>query len=257
MAKMCLPIAVDDETLFAADVFTVGHQDTIGNPMKIPQSLCSLAAVAAFTTASLPLAAAADTLPSYATHNRGGETIHGTITSLSSAGDLYVRDDRGFVDHVALHQGTVIEPTGFELGSGDVVTISGQNGGSVLRADEIDAVVSSDVAPSDYAPAVDVDQGYVAGGYPYGDYYPYGYGYPYGYDYGVGFYFGGGYGRGGYGGYHGHGGFGGGYNHGGSYGRGGAAVGRGSYGASRGGFSGGGGSRGMSGGGGHGGGGHR
>jgi hypothetical protein len=239
--------------------------------MNVPQSLCSLAAVAAFSTLTLPRTAAADTVPTYATHNRSGETVHGTIATLSGNGDLYVRDDRGFVDHVALHQGTVIEPTGFELGSGDVVTISGQNAGSVLRADEIDAAPSDDASSNGPGPAY-YDQGYAVDTYPDGGYYPYGYGYPYGYDYGVGFYFGGGYGRGGYGGYHNHGGYnghgygshggyGGGYNRGGSYGRSGASFGRGGSGGGARGFSGGGGgSRGFSGGGGShggGGGGHR
>jgi hypothetical protein len=221
--------------------------------MNVPQSLCSLAAAAAFTTLTLPRAAAADTVPTYATHNRSGETVRGTIATLTGNGDLYLRDDRGFVDHVTLHQGTIIEPTGFELGSGDVVTISGQNAGSVLRADEIDAAPSDDASINVSAPA-DYDQGYAVDAYPDDGYYPYGYGYPYGYDYGVGIYFGGGYGRG-YGGYHnhggynghgygGHGGYGGGYNRGGSYGHGGASFGRGgSVGGARG-FSGGGGARG-------------
>jgi hypothetical protein len=223
--------------------------------MNVPQSLCSLAAFAAFTTLSLPRSAAADTVPTYASHNRSGETVRGTIATLTGNGDLYLRDDRGFVDHVTLHQGTVIEPTGFELGSGDVVTISGQNAGSVLRADEIDAAPSDDASINASAP-VDYDQGYAVDAYPDGGYYPYGYyGYPYGYDYGVGIYFGGGYGRGGYGGYHnhggynghgygGHGGYVGGYNRGGSYGHSGGSIG-----GARG-FSGGGGSRGFSGGGG-------
>jgi hypothetical protein len=234
--------------------------------MKLPQSLCSLAAVAALSATSVAQAAAADPVPTYASHSHVGDTIHGTIATLTGNGDLYVRDDRGYVDHVILHQGTVIDPTGTSLQSGELVTIHGQNAGSALRADEIDAEPTGDDGSANgYAPADYGDDDYAVGAYPYGDYYD-GYPYGYGYGYGIGVYFGGGYGRGGYG----HGGYGrGGYNghgygahgsYGGGYSRGGgSSFGRGSAGASRG-FSGGGGSRGFSGGGGggsHGGGGHR
>ncbi len=49
-----------------------------------------------------------------------------------------LRDDRGHVDNVRLHQGTVINPTGLTLASGMSVTIYGHNRGSVFAANEID-----------------------------------------------------------------------------------------------------------------------
>jgi hypothetical protein len=219
--------------------------------MKLSLSVCSMAAVAAFSTLTLQAKASADPRPSYAANS--GETIHGRISSLSGKYDVYVRDDRGYVDHVVLHDGTVINPTGLELAAGETVTIAGRTDGGVLRADEIDTPYSYDEESNGYdGPQDDYQYG---AGYPYGYGYPYAYGYP---GYG-GIYFGGGdYGRG----YYGHGSYGGGsYNRGsysrgassaGSYGRsgnGGGSYGRG--GASSGGSSGGGGRGGAGGGGGH------
>ncbi|HEX8806734.1 MAG TPA: hypothetical protein VF741_07280, partial [Candidatus Aquilonibacter sp.] len=62
-------------------------------------------------------------LPSYAT--KGGETIKGRISSFNGAYTMYVRDNRGFIDTVSLHQGTVINPTGIRLQPGFSVTIYG------------------------------------------------------------------------------------------------------------------------------------
>ena len=42
---------------------------------------------------------------------------------------LRVRDDRGYVDLVQLHQGKIIDPTGIPLQPGMVVSISGYNAG--------------------------------------------------------------------------------------------------------------------------------
>ncbi len=51
---------------------------------------------------------------------------------------MYVRDVRGFVDHVTLRQGTVINPTGIRLQPGFSVTVTGHTSGSTFVADEID-----------------------------------------------------------------------------------------------------------------------
>jgi hypothetical protein len=123
-----------------------------------------------------PAPAAAQTLPSYA--RAGGDTIHGRVSGFDGKYDLSVRDDRGFVDHVKLHDGTVILPTGLTLRPGMRVTISGRPDGPVLLADEVDT-------PYRYA-------------YPRVAYYPYpvypypAYGYPYwgpAYGIGLGFHF--------------------------------------------------------------------
>jgi hypothetical protein len=128
------------------------------------------AAVAAF---SLPAAAQA-TLPSYATGNTD-ETIHGTIAAVNGARDISVRDDRGFVDHVTLHQGTIINPTGLTLAPGQKVTILGQANGQAFSANQIDTPYHS------YG--VGFDYGYpYYGGYAYGfrPYPVYGFGFGYG-----------------------------------------------------------------------------
>lgn len=73
--------------------------------------------------------------PSYASDE---ETVRGRIVSFNGAYDLQLRDDRGYVDNVRLHQGTVINPTGISLAAGMSVTIYGYNRGSVFAANEID-----------------------------------------------------------------------------------------------------------------------
>ena len=79
--------------------------------------------------------ASADSLPSYASAE---QTIHGRIRSVDGQYHLTVSDDKGYLDHVNLHQGTVINPTGLTLAPGMSVTILGYNGGSVFVANEID-----------------------------------------------------------------------------------------------------------------------
>ncbi len=103
-------------------------------------------------------------MPSYATS--GGDTIRGTIASIDGKYALRVRDDRGFIDNVTLHDGTIINPTGLKLAPGQSVTIAGVPSGRTFVANEIDTP-------------------YVFYGYPYA-YYPY----PYG-PYAVGLRFGG------------------------------------------------------------------
>lgn len=188
--------------------------------------ILSLTLALGFAAALVPAAARADDVPSYAHHE---ETIHGTIVSFDGKYTAYVRDERGFVDRIALHDGTVINPTGLTLEPGQTVTILGRTDGRDFDANEIDTPYQED---GDYAP--DPDGAYVA---PY-DYYPsypayalaypafvslgFGFGYFGGYGgYYHGGYYGGyghgyGYGYGGYahGGYYGHSGY---YNHGGSY----------------------------------------
>ena len=109
------------------------------------------------------------------------ETIRGRVLSYDGTYDLQVNDDRGFVDRVQLHQGTIINPTGLRLAPGMAVTISGVNRGSIFAANQIDTPYTS------YGYAYD----------PYGPYavYPYpAFGYPYyGPRFSVGIGFGGGF----------------------------------------------------------------
>jgi hypothetical protein len=177
-------------------------------------------AIAACAALALPVAASAQPAPSYADQ---GEQIHGTIASIGGKYTIYVRDARGFVDTVQLHDGTVINPTGLTLAPGQTVTISGRTDGHAFAADEIDTPYNIDDGVA-YAPAY---APYYVAPYPYYAYYPaYALSYPafisigfgfggyyghYGYYGGPGFY-----GRGYYGGpgYYAHGYYGGGYYHG-------------------------------------------
>jgi hypothetical protein len=119
----------------------------------------------------------------------GEDTIKGRVISFDGGYNLQVDDERGYVDNVVLHQGTIINPTGIRLAPGMSVTIHGVNRGSVLAANQIDTPYNSYGSVYDY--------GYA----PYGVVYPYPiYGYPYPrYSIGIGF--------GGFGGFYGHGRF--------------------------------------------------
>jgi hypothetical protein len=103
-----------------------------------------LAATAALTLAA-PLSAAAQDAPSYAqVAYSGDDQIRGRIESFDGAYQLTVRDERGFVDDIELHPGTIINPTGLTLAPGMVVSVIGANQGSVLAANEIDTPYSVD-----------------------------------------------------------------------------------------------------------------
>jgi len=117
-------------------------------------------------------------MPSYAVTKV--ETIKGTISSFNGAYNMYVRDVRGYIDSVTLHQGTIINPTGIRLQPGYPVTITGRPSGSTFLADQIDTPYRITYAygyPGYY-------------GYPY---YPYP---AYGLSLGFGWGWGGGWGRG-------------------------------------------------------------
>jgi hypothetical protein len=88
-------------------------------------------------------------LPSYATAPSGDQQIRGRITAITGKYSLLVRDSRGYIDQIALHQGTIINPTGLTLQPGMQVTISGFNAGSTFAANQIDTPYTvSLVAPA-------------------------------------------------------------------------------------------------------------
>ena len=125
-----------------------------------------LAATVAVAGVSLPMAALAQgqgaeaptyARPSYASDE---ETIKGRITSVNGY-TVQIRDDRGFIDNVQLHQGTVINPTGLTLAPGMSVTVLGYNRGQAFAANEIDTPYMSYGAYPAYYPY----PAYV--GYPY------------------------------------------------------------------------------------------
>ena len=96
-----------------------------------------IAALVAALSLTAPLAASAQ--PSYAEDATGGDAqIRGRIVSFDGAYSLQVRDDKGYVDSVELHQGTIINPTGLTLEPGMVVSVLGYNSGSYFAANEVD-----------------------------------------------------------------------------------------------------------------------
>ncbi len=102
----------------------------------------SLAALAAAVLIAAPLAAQAQDVPSYAagqpSYASGEENVHGRVVAFDGAYSLRVRDERGYVDNVQMHQGTIINPTGITLEPGMIVSIMGYNAGGYLAANEID-----------------------------------------------------------------------------------------------------------------------
>ena len=97
-----------------------------------------LAALAALTLAA-PIAAQAQVVPSYATsYATPEEDVHGRVVSFDGAYTLTVRDERGYLDNVELHDGTIINPTGLTLEPGMIVNVLGYDAGSYLAANEID-----------------------------------------------------------------------------------------------------------------------
>ena len=138
-------------------------------------SFKSFAAALALIALALPQAAVAQ--GSY------GETIHGTIVSVDGAGNLELRDDRGFVDNVRLEPNVDVTPSGVQLARGMRVTISGANAGPVFAAERVAAVDAPPPAPQSAAPsyAYPYPAPYPVYAYPYPVYaYPYPvYAYPY------------------------------------------------------------------------------
>ena len=197
------------------------------------------AAVSMAAMLAMPIAARAQAAPGYGSDD---ETVRGTISSIEGKYTVYVRDQRGYVDTIHLHDGTIINPTGLELSPGQSVEIHGRTDGHAFDANEIDTPYDQDAQASTGDPGpgyatddIAPDAGYVAP-YPYYSYYPaYALSYPAFVSLGFGFgccyggYFGGYYGGGFYGhGYwgHGYGGYGG-YGHGYGYGYGGRGYGYG------------------------------
>ncbi len=151
---------------------------TIARLLRLPLFTLALGGLLA------PLATRAQDLPSYAHSDvvSTDETIHGRIASVDGTFRIALDDDRGFVDTIALHQGTIINPTGLTLAPGMSVTIEGYGGGSVFNANEIDT-------PYNYSGVLPTPVYYGPG------YWAPGFGYGYGPSFSIAFIFGGGYGR--------------------------------------------------------------
>jgi hypothetical protein len=64
--------------------------------------------------------------------------IQGTVAAINGTWNITVHDANGYADSVALHQGTIINPTGLTLEPGMNVTIDGYSDGPNFDAVEID-----------------------------------------------------------------------------------------------------------------------
>jgi hypothetical protein len=99
-----------------------------------------IAALIAALFIAAPLAAGAQIAPTYAANApyNGDAQIHGRILTFDGAYTIQVKDEKGYVDNVQMHQGTIINPTGLTLAPGMVVSIMGYNAGSYFAANQID-----------------------------------------------------------------------------------------------------------------------
>jgi hypothetical protein len=138
-----------------------------------------LLATAVSAISLIPLGAQAQSLPSYASPATREETIRGTISSFDGQYSMRVHDDRGFLDNVLLHQGTVINPTGLRLQPGMRVAITGYNNGPTLAANVINTPYPPSYVYYQNGPYYYGWGGYWGGwgGYWGGWYRPYGWGY--------------------------------------------------------------------------------
>jgi hypothetical protein len=129
----------------------------------------ALVATGVFIACGFPVISGAQTTPpSYAhpSYASDEETVHGRISSFDGQYNVQLRDDRGFVDHLRLKPGTVINPTGLRLAVGMSVTAMGYSRGNVFDVNEINTPYASTypVPASEYYGPVY---------YGYGPYYPY------------------------------------------------------------------------------------
>jgi hypothetical protein len=83
-----------------------------------------------------PGPAAQGPVPSYALARE--PAIRGIVSRIDGKYQIHVRDVKGYVDNVTLHQGTVINPTGLPLAPGERVLIIGHPNGPAFEAEEID-----------------------------------------------------------------------------------------------------------------------
>ncbi|MEA2719819.1 MAG: hypothetical protein QOJ39_1683 [Candidatus Eremiobacteraeota bacterium] len=95
------------------------------------------AVAAAAILLAAPLGARADT-PDASGAQAAQAKITGTIADFHGKYGVVVRDDRGALVDVVLHQGTIIEPVGLRLERGMRVTISGAAHDRTLAANRID-----------------------------------------------------------------------------------------------------------------------
>jgi hypothetical protein len=81
-------------------------------------------------------------------------TIRGVVSAIDGKWTLTVHDDRNFIENIALHPGTVIEPTGLRLEPGMRVSVLGYQDNANFDADKILGPVNAQPTPhADGAPS--------------------------------------------------------------------------------------------------------
>jgi hypothetical protein len=93
------------------------------------------AAIAAAALITPGFASAQDAM---AYNSDANQQIQGTVAAINGTWNITVADANGYADSVALHQGTIINPTGLTLEPGMQVTIDGYADGPNFDALEID-----------------------------------------------------------------------------------------------------------------------
>ena len=96
--------------------------------------------VSALIIAALALPAPLRANPIAATA-QGAQTFNAVVSSIDGKYGLIVREIGGALERVTLHKGTIINPTGFQLKTGVLVTIVGHADGATFDADRIDAPI--------------------------------------------------------------------------------------------------------------------
>ncbi|HEX3458015.1 MAG TPA: hypothetical protein VHR97_08695, partial [Candidatus Baltobacteraceae bacterium] len=115
--------------------------------------------------------------------------IRGTLNGFDGQWIVYMHDSHGYNDHISLHQGTVINPTGTRLVEGMQVVVYGYSDHGTYQANRVDVLNWQAFTPyPGYNVGYGSGYGYGYGGYPYyGGFYPgyYGGWYPYGLGFGL------------------------------------------------------------------------
>lgn len=120
-----------------------GASPAILGSRAIALALVLVAATTAVASAQTPTLTRPARTPIRSMQNAltGELTFHGAITSVNGKYGLTVRDDQGGTETVALHQGTVINPTGLQLMPGMQVTFTGHPDSGTFDVNQIDAPV--------------------------------------------------------------------------------------------------------------------
>ncbi len=102
--------------------------------------------IVALAIAGCGIPAAAQTGPSFG-QPLGNQTLDGVVVRyVHGTYELGLRDDRGFLDNVHLHDKTIIFPIGITLQLGMRVRILGFNQGNAFTANEVDVPVEGPVS---------------------------------------------------------------------------------------------------------------